>query len=49
MDDFNGMLMRQKIGVTISEEYRIDDGSGIVVVEGERLANGEVNLRSHLL
>lgn len=48
MTDFNAMLKKAKVGTTISEEYRLDDGSEIVILEGERQVNGDINLRSHL-
>ena len=48
LSDFNSMLKNAEIGKTVSEEYRIDDGSGTVWVSGERHADGKTNIRAHL-
>ena len=48
LSDFNQLLSRSRIGVTVSEEYRLDDGSGSIIIEGEREANGAVQIRGHM-
>ena len=44
--DFANMLDKAGTGETVSEEYRLEDMSGKIGMEGERLPNGEIKLRA---
>ena len=48
MGDFNSMLKISGIGVTVSEEYRLEDGSGVIRVQGKRQADGDAIIEAHL-
>ncbi|MCR5649695.1 MAG: hypothetical protein K6F86_00765 [Lachnospiraceae bacterium] len=44
--DFNKMLASAPAGKEISEEYRLDDGKGSVIIKGKRSSNGETSMTS---
>ena len=46
MGDFNKMLRKSRAGEWIAEEYRLDDGRGVIIVEWSRTANGEAKLKA---
>lgn len=46
--DFNKMLKKSAVGKSISEEYRLDDRTGIIVIKGCRLPDGSVKTEAHL-
>lgn len=48
MSDFNRMLKNAGVGRVISEEYRLDDGSGAIVVKGFRQADGEIKTEANI-
>lgn len=48
MADFNNMLKAVGLGTEVSEEYRLEDGSGIIKVTGKRLSKGDIEAEAHL-
>ena len=44
LSDFNNMLKKTPVGEEISEEYRFEDGKGIIQVKGHRKGSGDVSL-----
>ena len=40
MGDFTKMLKASGVDKVISEEYSLDDGSGVIIVKGSRHADG---------
>lgn len=42
MGDFTKMLKATGVDKVISEEYRLDDGSGVIIVKGCRHADGTI-------
>ena len=43
LSDFNNMLKKAPIGEEISEEYRLEDGKGVIRVKGHRKGNGDIS------
>lgn len=45
--DFSGMLRTSAAGVQVREEYRVDDGSAVIVMSGERRKDGSLLMEAH--
>ena len=48
LSDFQKMLSSSTIGETVTEEYRLEDGKGIIVMAGKRDASGNVSIDAEL-
>lgn len=46
--DFNKMLAKAPAGQRIREEYRMEDGSSTLILEGTRKGNGNQDLEARL-
>lgn len=44
LGDFNRMLEGSQKGMTLKEEYRLEDGKAVLYVTGVRLANGQTDI-----
>ena len=44
LSDFNRMLNKEKPGVMISEEYRLEDGKSLLILEGQKDVSGKVQI-----
>ena len=44
LGDFDRMLKGAPAGKSLTEEYRLEDGKGVLYVTGRRLANGQVEM-----
>ena len=49
MGDFNRMLKKAAAGSPVFEEYRLEDGSGVIRMKGTRGADGKVSVEGHLV
>ncbi|MCR5451023.1 MAG: hypothetical protein K6F00_00180 [Lachnospiraceae bacterium] len=47
MGDFNKMLEKAGTNMLVTEEYRLEDGSGVIKVKGKKNANGEITVEAH--
>ena len=48
LSDFQKMLASSPIGETVTEEYRLENGKGIIVLTGKRDASGNVSMNAEL-
>ena len=48
LSDFQKMLVSSAIGETVTEEYRLEDGKGIIALTGKRDASGNVSIDAEL-